>query len=136
MGYGNPLEDRPKDEAVMNRLAAKTERDLDTGCWWWKGARKRGGYGHMSVDDHMKLVHRLAWELTVGPIPDGHEIDHLCKNRSCLNPAHLEPVTKEENVRRGKGNYAPESKTNPSAVNRVYLWFYEKVRMSDDQEEE
>jgi hypothetical protein len=124
---------------VEERLAARAERDLNTGCWEWQGATKRGGYGHMSVDSRMQLVHRLAWEVVMGPIEDGLEIDHLCRNRLCLNPAHLEPVSKAENVRRGSTEYEPGEKVNREAVTQDYLKFYEKVRMlhaEDINEEE
>jgi hypothetical protein len=86
----------------------------------------------MSVEGRMRLVHRLAWEIVVGPIEPGLEIDHLCRNRVCLNPAHLEPVTKEENVRRGSQEFDPDNKVNREVVNEAYLKFYEKVRMVDD----
>ena len=125
------------------RLAQRVRRDDETGCWEWLGAHKRGGYGHMSVDGSMRLVHRLAWEVVMGPLEPGMEIDHLCRNRTCLNPAHLEPVTKEENVRWGSTEYEPENKVNRGAVNKAYLKFYEKVRDHakdnidrDDYEEE
>jgi hypothetical protein len=126
------------DKTVDGRLAARTIRDDQSGCWEWQGATKRGGYGHMSVDGRMQLVHRLAWEVVAGPIEPGLEIDHLCRNRQCLNPAHLEPVTKEENVRRGSTKYEPDNKVNREAVNVQYLQFYEKVRtyVHDGQEEE
>ena len=117
------------NKTVEERLAERAERDLNTGCWEWQGATKRGGYGHMSVDGSMRLVHRLAWEVVMGSIEDEMEIDHLCRNRTCLNPAHLEPVTKAENVRRGSTDYEPGEKVNKEAVNQDYLKFYEKVRM-------
>ena len=113
---------------VEERLAERTHRVDDTGCWEWQGATKRGGYGHMSVQGKMQLVHRLAWKVVMGDIEPGMEIDHLCRNRACLNPAHLEPVTKEENVRRGSQEYEPDDKVNKEAVNRLYIKFYEKVR--------
>jgi len=70
------------------------------GCWTWTGTIDPGGYGHYKLGQSQH-AHRVAYELVVGPIPEGLELDHLCRNPSCVNPAHLEPVTHAENVRRG-----------------------------------
>lgn len=69
-------------------------------CWLWKGQLDAGGYGHLRFRGRFVKAHALAFELTSGPIPDGLELDHLCKVRNCVNPDHLEPVTHEENCRR------------------------------------
>lgn len=71
-------------------------------CWPWM-LRLNRGYGEVGLVGRFYHVrpHRVAYELLVGPIPDGLVIDHLCRNRSCCNPAHLEPVTVGENIRRG-----------------------------------
>lgn len=75
------------------------------GCWEWTAARHRvSGYGHFNLSwrpTMSGLAHRLSYEYFVGPIPDGLEIDHLCRNRGCVNPTHLEPVTTRVNLRRG-----------------------------------
>lgn len=72
-----------------------------SGCWPWPGSHDHRGYGRVSLGRFRKVMaHRLAYELAVGPIPDGMELDHLCRNKRCVNPAHLEPVTHIENVRR------------------------------------
>lgn len=63
-----------------------------------------GGYGYRRIGGRggrFVYIHRLAYEELIGPIPDGLQIDHLCRNRACYNPAHLEPVTQQENIRRG-----------------------------------
>ena len=73
-------------------------------CWLWTGALS-SGYGMLRIGGrggHNRYVHRVAYEELVGPIPDGLEIDHLCRVRACFNPAHLEPVTPQQNVRRGE----------------------------------
>lgn len=76
---------------------------LATGvCWWWTGNLDGKGYGRVTIDKEQKRAHRWVWEHLVGPIPDGLEMDHLCRNILCVNPDHLEPVTKSENQVRGK----------------------------------
>jgi predicted DNA-binding transcriptional regulator AlpA len=70
-------------------------------CWEWTAFKDRKGYGRFRVDDRTMQAHRVAYELLVGPIPEGLHLDHLCRNTSCVNPDHLEPVDLAENVRRG-----------------------------------
>lgn len=71
------------------------------GCWFWTSTRGENGYGQFTLRTGVvRRAHRIAYELAVGPIPDGLEIDHLCRVRACVNPAHLEPVTRQENIRR------------------------------------
>ena len=71
------------------------------GCWHWTGSL-RNGYGRMKAFGRFHEAHRLSYGHFVGPIPVGLELDHLCRNRSCVNPAHLEPVTRRVNVLRGE----------------------------------
>lgn len=79
-----------------------------TPCWLWQGSRSPGGYGQVRVDRKLKSVHRVIYELLVSPIPEGLDLDHLCRNRACCNPNHLEPVTRSENLRRGlTGKFEP-----------------------------
>jgi hypothetical protein len=66
----------------------------------WLGAT-RLGYGRVLVSGKMRSAHRVAYELAIGPIPDGLTIDHLCRNPGCVNPIHLEPVTIRVNILRG-----------------------------------
>lgn len=87
-------------------------------CWLWKGSLSRGGYGYLhkrkNWGGRYRLAHRFAYELIVGAIPDGLVLDHLCRVRNCVNPAHLEPVTSWENTLRGKkvGSAANALKTH------------------------
>ena len=90
--------------ALADRFWAKVEKT--DACWLWRGATGRSGYGNFrGRDGRMEIAHRVAYELSVGPIPTGLTLDHLCRVRQCVNPAHLEPVSGVENTRRG-GNAA------------------------------
>ncbi len=74
----------------------------ETGCWEWLGGTSRG-YGWGRFDGANRVVHIYYYERLVGPVPSGLQLDHLCRNRRCCNPDHLEPVTQIENLRRGAG---------------------------------
>lgn len=98
---------------LADRLAAGWKLDTESGCWVWQKAQTAAGYGQIGEGGKVLYTHRVAYELHVGPIPDGLQIDHLCRNTSCCNPGHLEVVTAAENTRR---NEAPASVTNRTGV--------------------
>lgn len=79
----------------------KKARITPAGCWEWIGAADGHGYGTGRFEGRTHKAHRIAYRLCTGPIPAGLQIDHLCRNRRCVNPAHLEAVSRSENCRRG-----------------------------------
>ena len=96
-------------KTVQERLTANRNKASD-GCWVWLGFKDRFGYGIMWANGGPKRVHRLAYELWRKKIRKRMTIDHLCRNRACFNPNHLEEVSISENVMRGLGACALNSK--------------------------
>lgn len=101
------MQTKTRHRTLAQRLLEKI--DMSGGpdsCWPWTACIDGGGYGHIGAGGKyggMLKAHRVSYELLVGPIPPGLELDHLCRNRKCVNPAHLEPVTHRENGLRGVG---------------------------------
>lgn len=91
---------------VRTRLLAKVDTTDPDKCWTWQDSLAAQGYGHLKVLESgrgiTRSAHRLSYQTFVGPIPEGLTLDHLCRNRACINPAHLEPVTLKENIMRGQ----------------------------------
>lgn len=85
-------------DVLFRRFWTKVEFGWD--CWIWTGAKTKG-YGHISVNKVYLYAHRLAYEFLIGPIPSELVIDHLCQTPACVNPGHMEMVTRVENLRRG-----------------------------------
>lgn len=82
----------------------------ENGCWDWIGALTDDGYGSIWVGGKTHRAHRWVYEREVGPISAGKQLDHLCRNRGCVNPAHLEPVDNRTNALRGVGCMAQNAK--------------------------
>jgi HNH endonuclease len=113
--------------SLAERFWAKVE--IGIGCWLWRGATGTG-YGVIRrgrAGEGMLQAHRVAYEMLVGPIPVGMEIDHLCRVRACVNPAHLEPVTHRENDLRGVGACAINARK--VYCNKGHLFTPENTRM-------
>lgn len=94
------------------RLPARFWAKVDwwgNGCWLWTGCTG-GGYGRFVFEGKVRQAHRVAYEAFIGPIPEGLQIDHLCRNRACVRVSHLEAVTQRENVLRGVGASAQHAR--------------------------
>jgi hypothetical protein len=100
--FGDPLKLSPPRPTPIERILPKLKRNRKTGCLIWTGRLNNHGYGVIKVKTSTRLVHRLMYEYEVGPIPEGLELDHLCRVPACAEFTHLEPVTHQENCRRGK----------------------------------
>jgi hypothetical protein len=96
------------DTSTAARFWSKVDRDgllpeyrPELGhCWLWRPTGRPDGYGHFGVKRRMRLAHIVAWEAENGPVPEGRELDHLCRRRNCVRVSHLEAVTKRVNVQR------------------------------------
>lgn len=113
----------PKARPVLDRFAAKIAL-TDSGCIEWIAGTNGVGYGFLrlapSEGSRKIYAHRWSYEHHVGPIPDGLQIDHLCRNTLCVNPAHLEPVTPGENFLRGFGSPADNARKTHCLVGHPF----------------
>ena len=95
-----------KRKSVLERFWSKV-KIMESGCWEWQAGLTKAGYGEFQLNGTMVKSHRFAYKLLKGEIPEDMVIDHLCRNRRCVNPEHLEVVTMKVNTIRGIG---PSSK--------------------------
>ena len=91
------------------------------GCWEWQGSLSSSGYGQVKRGGKHFMCHRIAWEDIKGPIPAGYEVDHLCRNRRCVNPQHLECVSHKENCLRGISPWAKNAKKTHCPQGHEYV---------------
>ena len=87
--------------SATERFEAKYTPEPNSGCWLWTAACSHNGYPRMGVGYHVVSAHRWYYEQVNGPVPDELDLDHKCRVRCCVNPDHLEPVTRQENLARG-----------------------------------
>lgn len=93
------------DLTPSERFWAKADRS--GACWEWTATIHKTGYGSFRYEGRIALAHRVAYELIKGPIPEGMQVDHTCRNRACVNPAHLRPVTNKQNQENVLGGRNP-----------------------------
>lgn len=84
----------------LEKLWEFTVVNTETNCWEWQRGLSDYGYGRVRLGHRRAFAHVIGWEQMRGPVPEGLELDHLCRNSRCWNPDHLEPVTHQENMRR------------------------------------
>lgn len=99
MRYGDPLGGPEPRPTPRQRMEASFEEDA-SGCWLWTKLLDGDGYASFCINRRNRTGHKVMWEMTRGPVPEGMELDHTCRVRHCVNPQHLELVTHQVNVRR------------------------------------
>lgn len=102
---------------LIERLLPKVTFEPNTGCWLWLAACDQDGYAILGKT----YAHIVSYEIEFGPVPEGLQLDHLCRQRCCVNPRHLEPVTISENVRRGKRAIKMCPKGHPYSEENTYI---------------
>lgn len=121
-----PLEDTIQLDRISTFLSRVDYRG-ENGCWNWMAGKKLGGYGEFKphLGQNNRAAHTIMWEIRNGAVPEGLFLDHLCRNTTCVNPTHLEPVTCRENVLRGESIPAKNArKTHCGRCGGEFDYFY------------
>lgn len=109
-GFRMTTTEELNDPRLPERFWVKVKHDVSTECWFWTAYKTKNGYGCFNYKGGKYYAHRAAYDALVGSLPDwkatGMVLDHLCRNRSCVNPKHLEVVTQKENLKRGNSGEA------------------------------
>lgn len=116
---------------VEQRFWGKVDGGEVAECWEWLGTRSNGYGRFVGGGGRRVIAHRWAYESLIGPIPDGLHLDHLCRNRACVNPWHLDPVTTQVNVRRSpitNGNLTHCRRGHPFDAENTYVYTSDDVR--------
>jgi len=107
------------DPRLPDCFWSKVIPEPNSGCWLWTGGGNGKGYGIVHGRSS-RVAHRFSYEMLVGPVPEGLQLDHLCRQRCCVNPAHLEPVTSRENTLRGVGPSAKAARVTACPFGHPY----------------
>jgi hypothetical protein len=123
------------DGRLPDRFWKKCIPEPNTGCWLWIANSTHDGYGMIFWGGGKLMAHRVSYERLIGPIPAGLQLDHTCRTRCCVNPAHLEPVTNRENQMRGVSfsavnatkTHCPQGHTYDAKNTAVYKGYGSRV---------
>lgn len=122
-----------KRNTIKDVLARLEITELDW-CWEWLGYTHKG-YGQIDIAGRTRVVHEVMFEHFVGPVPEGLELDHVCRNRRCANPNHLEVITHQENVRRGaSGVQKGESNFNCTLTEEQVTYIMARLLVSKESQ--
>lgn len=109
------------DSRLPDRFWSKCIPEPNSGCWFWTAGLDRNGYGKFKVHDRSNRAYRYAWTCFFGPVTS-ETLDHLCANKLCCNPAHLEPVSRAENTRRWARTILSCRKGHAFSTENTYEW--------------
>lgn len=115
------------DDKALARFYRKILCDVETRCWVWTAGTFTTGYGMFTFGSYPYLAHRASYQHFVGPVPDGLELDHLCRNTLCVNPDHLEAVTHSMNCKRERLTRTHCPSGHPYTEENTYTWRNERM---------